>query len=67
MDENDLSIGWYDSKTLNPLYNTQFKSMNESRKFEVREALKVEYNPIENMRLSLDFTLSKSNGKVANF
>ena len=67
LDENDLSIGWYDSKTLNPLYNTQFKSMNESRKFEVREALKVEYNPIENMRLSLDFTLSKSNGKVEIF
>lgn len=67
LDENDLSIGWYNSRTLNPLYNTQFKSMDENQKFDVREALKVEYNPIENMRLSLDFSLTKSDGKVEIF
>lgn len=67
LDENDLSIGWYDSKTMNPLYNTQFKSMDESQKFDVREALKVEFSPIENMRLSLDFTLTKSDSKVEIF
>lgn len=67
LDENDLSIGWYDSKTMNPLYNTQFKSMDESQKFDVREALKVEFSPIESMRLSLDFTLTKSDSKVEIF
>lgn len=53
--------------TLNPLWNAQFESKNDSRDFEFREALKVEYLPIESLRLSLDFTLSRGDGTVEVF
>ncbi|WP_176554877.1 SusC/RagA family TonB-linked outer membrane protein [Butyricimonas sp. Marseille-P3923] len=53
--------------TLNPLWNAQFESKDDSRNFGVREALKVEYLPVESLRLSLDFTLSRSDGTVEVF
>ena len=57
----------YGNPVLNPLWDTQFESKNDSRSFELREALKVEYLPIESLRLSLDFTLNKSDGTVEIF
>lgn len=57
----------YGNPVLNPLWDTQFESKNDSRSFELREALKVEYLPIESLRLSLDFTLNKSDGTVEVF
>lgn len=60
-------VGYYGIPTLNPLWNSQFESKNDSRNFELREALKVEYLPIESLRLSLDFTLSRSDGSVEVF
>ncbi len=67
LDQNDLLLGWYGTPTVNPMYNTLYGYKDESRDFEVREALKVEYNPFENMRFSLDFTLTRKDGKVELF
>lgn len=36
---------------------------DETQNFIVREALRLEYTPIEALRLRLDFTLSRSDGK----
>lgn len=66
-DEYDYTVANYGSPILNPLWNKQFESKNDSRNFELREALKVEYLPIDNLRLSLDFTLSRSDGTVEIF
>lgn len=63
----DKYIADYDTPTLNPLWNAQFDSKNDSRNFDLREALKVEYIPVDNLRLSLDFTLSRSDGTVETF
>lgn len=66
--ESGLDFVGYDSRpTMNPLYNTLFDSKDESRDFEVREALQVEYTPMDNLRLSLDFTLSRKDGTVETF
>lgn len=67
LDQNALLIGYYGSPTVNPIYNTLFGYKDKSQDFEVREALKVEYNPFENMRFSLDFTLARKDGKVELF
>ena len=63
----DSFVGNYSTPTMNPLYNTLFDSKDESRDFEVREALQVEYTPMDNLRLSLDFTLSRKDGTVETF
>lgn len=61
-------VGRYETDpVMNPLYNTLFDSKDESREFQVREALQVEYTPMNNVRLSLDFTLSRKDGTVETF
>lgn len=66
-DDWDNFVGYYTIPTLNPLYNTLFDTRDESRKFEVREALQVEYTPMDNLRLSLDFTLGRNDETVETF
>lgn len=66
-DDRDNFVGYYTTPTLNPLYNTLFDTRDESRKFEVREALQVEYTPTDNLRLSLDFTLGRNDETVETF
>lgn len=63
----DDFVGYYSQPALNPLWNKQFDSKNESRDFQLREALKVEYLPVESLRLSLDFTLERNEGTVEIF
>ena len=67
--EFQVSVGQVDyyKAILNPLWNKQFGSKNSSRKFELREALKLEYLPIDALRLSLDFSLSRNDGTVEVF
>lgn len=67
LDDNSALIGFYGTPTHNPLWNTQFGYKDESQDFQMREALRLEYNPMESMRFSLDFTLTRSNGTVENF
>lgn len=57
----------YYSPILNPLWNKQFDSKNQSTSFEIREALRVEYLPIETLRLSLDFSLMRTDATVEVF
>lgn len=66
-DEFDDVVAHYGKAALNPLWNKEFESKDDSRKFELREALKVEYLPVDNLRLSLDFTLTRGDGTVEVF
>ncbi len=60
-------VGFYAQPTMNPLYNTLFEFKNESRDFDFQEALKVEYVPADNLRLSLDFSLGRNDGTLEVF
>ena len=51
----------------NPMYNTTFHTRNRTMGFGVRNLFKIEYNPLESMRLEGSFSLSKSNGKTDVF
>ena len=44
----------------NPMYNTQFNSLDKNVAFEIRDAFRAEFTPIPNLRLAMDFTISKS-------
>ena len=44
----------------NPMYNTLYKTIDRNVAFEVRDAFRAEYRPIESLRLSMDFTLTKT-------
>ena len=44
----------------NPMYNTLYNTMDQNVMFEIRDAFRVEYSPIENLRLAMDFTAAKS-------
>lgn len=44
----------------NPMYNTQFHSLDKNVAFEVRDAFRAEYTPIPNLRLAMDFTVTKT-------
>lgn len=52
-------IGNYSTPTMNPIYNTLFNQKDRSTAFEVRNSLRLEYNPVDNLRLSADVTLTK--------
>lgn len=51
----------------NPLYNTLYKSKDQNTSFDVRDAMRIEYVPIEQVRLSMDLDLSRSNGSTDIF
>ena len=44
----------------NPLYNTTFTTRDDQREFKILEAFKLEYLPVDNLRLSLDFSLERN-------
>lgn len=44
----------------NPMYNTLYNTLDRNVAFEVRDAFRVEYNPIKNLRLAMDLTITKS-------
>lgn len=44
----------------NPMYNTLYNSLDRNIAFEVRDAFRVEYMPMRNLRLAMDFTVNKS-------
>lgn len=59
LDPNTI-ITAQNNPTMNPLWNTLYNSRNESKGFQVREAFSVEYTPIEKLRLTFDFQMTKS-------
>ena len=44
----------------NPMYNTLYHTLDRNVAFEVRDAFRAEYTPIDNLRLALDFTVTKT-------
>lgn len=44
----------------NPMYNTLYNTLDQNVAFEVRDAFRAEYTPIESLRLAMDLTVSKS-------
>ncbi|MDL2320092.1 SusC/RagA family TonB-linked outer membrane protein [Alistipes sp. OttesenSCG-928-B03] len=51
----------------NPMYNTLYDMRNEVRDQEIKESLKLQYSPLDNLRLELDFTMTKRNEKLEIF
>ena len=47
----------------NPLYNTTFNSKDRTASFGIRNLFKLEYKPVEALRLQADFSVRKTNGK----
>lgn len=44
----------------NPMYNTLYNTLDRNIAFEVRDAFRVEYTPVSNLRLAMDLTITKS-------
>lgn len=44
----------------NPVYNTKLNTFDRNEALDMRNALKVEYTPMESLRLTLDATLSRT-------
>lgn len=51
----------------NPLYNTTFETRDDLKELKIMEAFKLEYLPVDNLRLSLDFSLERNDGTVEVF
>lgn len=51
----------------NPMSNTQFNLFDRNTSFAVRDAFRAEYSVLENLRLSMDFTVSKSVADLNQF
>ena len=51
----------------NPMYNTLYNTLDRNVAFEVRDAFRVEYNPIQNLRLAMDLTITKSTSDIDIF
>ncbi len=60
---NDYS----DYQVSNPLYNTTFNSKDRNSSFTIRNLFKLEYKPVESLRLQADFSVEKTNGKNEMF
>lgn len=44
----------------NPMYNTLYNTKDRNTAFEVRDAFRAEYSPINNLRLAMDLTVTKT-------
>lgn len=51
----------------NPMYNTLYNTLDRNIDFEVRDAFRAEYTPWENLRLAMDFTVTKTTSDVDIF
>lgn len=51
----------------NPMYNTQYNSLDRNVAFEIRDAFRAEYTPIPNLRLAMDFTVSRATSDLDVF
>lgn len=65
---NPLQIGSESlTPALNPMYNTLYQQKDQSTSLQFRNAFKVEYSPLPNLRLSADVTIVKSNDEIDQF
>lgn len=51
----------------NPMYNTLYRNFDKNTAFEVRNAFRAEYRPFESLRLSMDFTITKTSSDLDLF
>lgn len=51
----------------NPMYNTLYNTMDRNIDFEVRDAFRAEYTPLENLRLAMDLNVTKTTSDVDVF
>lgn len=51
----------------NPMYNTLYNTLDRNVAFEVRDAFRAEYSPLPNLRLAMDFTVSRSTSDLDVF
>lgn len=49
----------YGNLIANPVYNTKLNTFDRNEALDIRNALKVEYTPMESLRLTLDATISR--------
>ena len=56
-----------DNPTYNPLYNTLFESRDEYNQLQMRESVRLEYRPVDELKLDMDFSISKSKGGTETF
>lgn len=52
---------------INPLYNVKFPSKDFNENFNITDNLFIEYSPINNLRLNLDASFTKSNSRNERF
>jgi TonB-linked SusC/RagA family outer membrane protein len=69
LDPQSLNIGGYGrgTPTLNPLYNTLYDLRNEFTELRMTESIRLEYRPINALRMDLDFTMTKGVGGTELF
>ena len=63
-DESMRGISGY---ILNPAYDSRYKQKDRNRSFQVRNTFKVEYLPMDNLRLTLDASLSRVESDLDRF
>lgn len=51
----------------NPMYNTLYNTFDRNTAFEIRDAFRAEYSPLENLRLAVDMTVTKTSSDVDVF
>jgi len=51
----------------NPMYNILYNSLDRNIAFEIRDAFRTEYMPIPNLRLAMDFTISRASSDLDVF
>lgn len=51
----------------NPMYNTLYNTFDKNTAFEIRDAFRAEYTPIDNLRLAVDMTITKTSSDLDAF
>jgi TonB-linked SusC/RagA family outer membrane protein len=67
LDPQSYYIGEYSNPTYNPLYNTLYEMKNEQTNLQIRESVRLEYRPVTELKLDMDFNLTKGKGTAEVF
>ena len=62
LEENIITDRFYTAGMTigNPMYNTLYHTLDRNVAFEIRDAFRAEYTPVENLRLAMDLTVTKT-------
>lgn len=71
LEQNYVRDGYFSTisttSVLNPMYNTTTSYKDQYTEFMLRNVMKLEWQPIDNLRLNADFTYTKGTGDVDTF